>query len=386
MKKIAFITESVYPYFVGGQEKRIYDYSNFLTLHNHFRVSVVSMKHWDDTTMMKNDVKYVDICPKLPIYKKDGKRNIFSSIRFGFATFFYVFKSDDDILDIDVFPYFPLIFARCAVFFKKKKPIIIGYWAEYWGKKYWKKYYGFFWWAGVILEKISFWSCDEIVANSHFTQNKLQKAFGKNKKKIISIPPASIDIERIDTIQSQKKIYDIIYYGRIIAHKHVEHIVDTVEALVNNDYDARALIIGGGPDEEMIKSKIISKNLSKNINLIDFVDDYEDLIKYIKSAKIMIQPSEREGFGITVVEANACGLPVFVIDYPDNATKELIENDVNGFVFSSIDEMTKHIQIVFQNKKQDIILDKLSKQSIRSAQKYSKATINDKILSYYKNL
>jgi glycosyltransferase involved in cell wall biosynthesis len=50
------------------------------------------------------------------------------------------------------------------------------------------------------------------------------------------------------------------------------------------------------------------------------------------ASKVFVLPSEREGFGIVVTEANAAGIPVVTVDMPDNAAKYLIEQGENGLV------------------------------------------------------
>ncbi len=382
MKKIAFITESVYPYFYGGQEKMIYDYATIVAQEN--VVKIITMTQWDGaTTMIKDDITYVGICAKLPIYKKNNKRNSMVSLWFGITTFFWVLRCDEDILFINVFPYFPLIFARVAVFFKKKKPVIIGNWAEYWGKDYWKKYYPYYWWLGVFLEKLSYMAVDHILAISYFTQKKIVHAFGSTAKKITILPPTYIDAETINSVPLQEKKYDIIYYGRIIAHKHVEHIVEVVEKSLSLDTPLRALIIGDGPDRGRISDLITIKKLHENIDLIDFVDDYVALITHIKSAKVMIQPSEREGFGITVVEANACGLPVFVIAYPDNASAELVKNDINGFVCTDVHDLSDKVYDVLYGANAQVQLATLVRGALAESELYARGPMQKKISAFF---
>ncbi len=261
----------------------------------------------------------------------------------------------------------------------------MGYWAEYWGKEYWHEYYGFFWFIGVFLEKISYISCDKIIANSYFTQDKLQWAFGKDKEKIMTIFPISVDIDRINKVSNQYKKYDIIYYGRIIAHKHVEHIIDIVKRIKLDNHNIKALIIGEGPDDKIIKEKILSDKLSENIEFINFIDDYDVLISRIKSAKLMIQLSEREGFGITVIESNACGVPVLIIDYPDNAAKELINNDENGFVCKDVEDVYKKSNLLLFGESNEM-LNEMSQNSVRIVQKYSYERMQKIIQKYYINL
>ena len=49
----------------------------------------------------------------------------------------------------------------------------------------------------------------------------------------------------------------------------------------------------------------------------------------------MILPSRREGYGMIVVEAAACGTPSILVSEPDNAAVELIEDGVNGVLARS---------------------------------------------------
>ncbi len=52
----------------------------------------------------------------------------------------------------------------------------------------------------------------------------------------------------------------------------------------------------------------------------------------MKSARVFVLPSDREGFGLVVLEANACGLPVITVRRPDNAAQNLVVEGKNGFI------------------------------------------------------
>jgi glycosyltransferase involved in cell wall biosynthesis len=63
----------------------------------------------------------------------------------------------------------------------------------------------------------------------------------------------------------------------------------------------------------------------------------EELSDAMAGATCLVHPSQREGYGLVVVEAARHGTPVVVVDAPDNAAVELIEEGVNGFTSESTD-------------------------------------------------
>ena len=58
-------------------------------------------------------------------------------------------------------------------------------------------------------------------------------------------------------------------------------------------------------------------------------------MKVIACATCLMHPSEREGYGMVVVEAASLGTPAIVVEGPENAATELVEEGVNGFVLQS---------------------------------------------------
>ncbi len=122
--------------------------------------------------------------------------------------------------------------------------------------------------------------------------------------------------------------------------------------------------------------------LGNNVSFYDFIDDYNELLNKIKEAKILVSPSEREGFGISIIEANACGLPAIVMDFPDNASKELIIEGENGFVCRNDNELAAKIKYLCD----EVDYLEISRKSLEAASKYDILLIEKQVREIYLNV
>ena len=119
--------------------------------------------------------------------------------------------------------------------------------------------------------------------------------------------------------------------GRLIKEKNVDILIKSIKSVSKEIPEVKAVIIGEGPEGERLKSLAGDLDLEDNIKFLGFLPNYDDVISYIKSSKVFVLPSTREGFGIVLLEAMACGLPVITVDHPMNAAKGLIIDGENGF-------------------------------------------------------
>jgi len=148
--------------------------------------------------------------------------------------------------------------------------------------------------------------------------------------------------------------------------KNVDILIKAIYLIKIQKPDIKCIIIGNGPEETKLKNLAEELNLADNIKFVGFLDQRQ-VYSYMKSSKIFVLPSTREGFGMVVIEANACGIPVITIDHKDNAAKDLIEEGENGYLCDLDEkEIAKRISNVFENG-----LDNKTKQvCVDSAGKY----------------
>ena len=75
-------------------------------------------------------------------------------------------------------------------------------------------------------------------------------------------------------------------------------------------------------------------DLLENVEFIECIEDHHQLYALMKSSRVFAFPSTREGFGIVVLEANGCGLPVITTDHHQNAARYLIKEGLIGKTIS----------------------------------------------------
>jgi glycosyltransferase involved in cell wall biosynthesis len=320
--RIAFVTDAIHPYNKGGKETRIFELTTRLSQMGH-DVHVYTMKWWDgkERTRLENGVTLHAISPKMALYH-DERRSISEGILFGVATLKLLFESFD-VVDVDHMPYFPLFFMRivCAI---KRKPMVAT-WHEVWGRDYWREYLGRMGFIAATMERLSVRLPDQIIAVSPHTAARLETILSSTKP--VRNITNGIDARAIARLAPARETSDIIFVGRLLAHKNVDLLVRAVAEIHEVRPSIRCLIVGDGPERELLENLARELGVTSNIQFKGFVAKDRDKLRLLKASKVFALPSTREGFGIVALEAMACGLSVVTVDHPDNAARYLITPD-----------------------------------------------------------
>jgi glycosyltransferase involved in cell wall biosynthesis len=310
--KIAFIYDVIYPETIGGVEKRIYELGTRLTLMGH-EVHLYGMKYWEGPDIIVRDGLIIHgVCQAMGLYKK-GRRSFFQAMRYTAGLIPHLFKIDADVIDCQNFPYFPAIVTFLISKFKKK-PLVIT-WHEFWGN-YWYAYLGMTGCIGLLIERLALLSSPQVIAVSLHTANQMKLAGYSGE---IDVIPNGISLAKIAAVPMKEERTDIIFVARFIPEKHPELVVEAVHQLIQKGIMVRCIMVGDGPEFSAVQKLIQSYCLDEYITCTGFIENQEDVISLMKSSKIFIFPSEREGFGIAAVEAMACGLSLVTVNHPRNA-------------------------------------------------------------------
>ncbi len=324
--KIAIVCDRVYPFFKGGVEKRYWDIAENLIKKGHEVHFYTGQWPGMEKEVIVNGIVLHGVYTVKNFYV-NGKKSIKESLIYTLKLFPYLLKADFDLIDCDQFPLFSIIPSRIACTFKNK-PLIVT-WHEVWDK-YWFKYIGWKGFFGYIIEKIVAQLPTEIISVSEHTTQGLIQVLKVNKNKIKKIP-SSIDTHLISKIKSSDIKSSVIFVGRLLTHKNVDILIKAIKLVRNQIPAVKCVIAGDGPERIKLIELADKIGINESVEFLGSLEDHGDIIALIKSSKALVLPSTREGFGLVVIEAMACGTPVITINHKDNAARYLIEEEKNGF-------------------------------------------------------
>ena len=219
--------------------------------------------------------------------------------------------------------------------------------------------------AKYFLHKIRLWDAstanrvDRYVANSRYIARRIKKTYSKPSDVIY--PP--VDVDKFTLREAKEEFY--LTASRMVPYKKIDLIVEAF-----SQTDKKLLVIGDGPDMAKIKSKA-----GKNVELLGFADD-ETMADLMGRAKAFVFAAE-EDFGITPVEAQACGTPV--ICFGRGGARETVRDGESGLYF--MEQNTKELLAAVAKFEQNY--DKFEPTKIReNSLKFSRARFEAEIKSY----
>jgi glycosyltransferase involved in cell wall biosynthesis len=322
---IAMVTDAIYPYHRGGKEVRYHELARRLA--QRAEVHVYTMHWWKEPGQRtESGVTFHAISRLHGLYKR-GRRSIVQALLFAVACF-RLLTSRFDVLEADHIPYFQVMVLR-VVATLKRRPLVVT-WHEVWGRSYWRNYLGRAGLAAWMIESLAMRLPDHIIAASPQTAERL-RALGACRGHITEAPNG-IDIDAIRAIRPAGAPCDLVVVGRLMAHKRIDLLIDVVALLHAEGVPVTCRVIGDGPERHSLREHARARGVEDAIDFRPDVAEQEDVYALMKAARVFVFPSAREGFGIAVLEALACGLPVVTTSAPDNLAQHLAARSPRSIV------------------------------------------------------
>ena len=235
-----------------------------------------------------------------------------------------------------------------------------------------------------LLNKMKLFRINKIVCNSLFTKKVIDKEYGVDS--MIIYPPVSI--EEIKPKRKENLILSVGRFSQLKQSKRQDILIKAFKKIVDEGTKDWKLIVAGGievgVDDYLNKLEKTAEDYP--IEIIKS-PDFRTLKELYGKAKIFWSasgfeeseeknPEKVEHFGITVVEAmSAGGVPII---FSAGGHKEIIQNNVNGFLWNSVYELIKKTRTLIDNKS---LLRSISQKSRDDSQKFSNERFKKEFLA-----
>ncbi|MEO6695784.1 MAG: N-acetyl-alpha-D-glucosaminyl L-malate synthase BshA [Ignavibacteria bacterium] len=236
--------------------------------------------------------------------------------------------------------------------------------------------------------KFSIEKSDGVTAVSKFLKDKTQQQYKINKN--IEVIPNFIDIQKYKRENDEKTTCFKKNFApndeKILIHtsnfRPLKRVLDVIKIFneVKKKVESKLILVGDGPDRGECE------RYSREIGIfeeIKFMGKQDALVEILSVADIFIIPSQSESFGLSALEAMACGVPV--ISSSVGGLPELNLHGETGYIaeIGDVERMAKYtIELLTNQKRYDI----LAKNARKRAEEFSEDNIVPMYEKFYEEI
>lgn len=171
-------------------------------------------------------------------------------------------------------------------------------------------------WFRVVLSRFTFGRAHRIRVVSERIKQSLIATYGQSIETMIDVLPIYVDVssfipsgERIERKDQAEK--RILIVSRLESEKNVSLAIDVFRNVFEENSETKLIIAGDGRQQGMLEKKVKELGISERVKFVGWVDD---LPRLYADAYVYLQTSNYEGYGMTLLEAAASGLPIVTTD------------------------------------------------------------------------
>ena len=177
---------------------------------------------------------------------------------------------------------------------------------------------------------------DYIAVTSQFTKQSLLE-HGIEEQRIL-LTPLGVDVEHFapgasakQEFRATEQTFRVLYVGQLCLRKGVQYLLDAWHVLQFKD--AELVLVGDlTPEFKDILHNALARDTGRTIRIAAHVDDP---VALYQQASVCILPTLEDGFGLVVLEAMACGVPVIITEH--TGAKDCVRHGVDGFIIPPYD-------------------------------------------------
>jgi len=322
------IYDCIYPESLGGVEYRNHCLAQALVERGHS----VTVAGWVKTLHTPSPgVTILPLAYITKIHDGTGQRSALASLRFAAAVACLDITAFDVVETANI-PYVHILPLALRCFWAKKLFIVT--WYEFFGP-YWRHYKMPI--AAPFYRAIE-WFCAQIGhvnATSPLTGSRLAAARPGSSRSPVPVIPCGVWLRDIQfaTRTPALDAPTLLYAGRLIPEKRLDLLLQAVAKLSRTSSRANPIllgIVGDGPDRLRLEAITASLDITDCVKFYGRIPDIRDMWCLLAGARIAVQPSAREGFGLFPLEAIALARPVVTCESPDNAVGAIVRDGIEG--------------------------------------------------------
>ncbi len=165
----------------------------------------------------------------------------------------------------------------------------------------------------------------------------------------VDIAPEGVELSRyvLPHIPERKKDL-ILYVGRVKRYKGLDVLLRALVLLLPRHPEMRLAVAGSGDDVPRLRDLAAQLGVESSVDFLGFVTETRKVELY-HEAMIVVNSSLKEGWGLTSIEANACGTPVVATDVPGLC--DSVRNGETGFLvpFGDADAFARSMERLLED-------------------------------------
>ncbi len=171
--------------------------------------------------------------------------------------------------------------------------------------------------------------------------------------------------------------------GRLVAGKQIDVLLDAVSLAKRRGVLVYIKIVGEGPEYKKLRNQAENLGINDQISFLGRLAKNSDVYEVIRSSKVFCLPSEVEGFGITLLETMALGVPFIASDIP--VIRE-VTNGGTGGILCSPGDSAEYCDAIIRLLNRPEYRKKLANEGRQLSKQYNWDILSKRMLNLYKDV
>jgi len=214
-----------------------------------------------------------------------------------------------------------------------------------------------------------------LVPSSHVVESFIQQGISASKLRMV---PYGVNLTRFSPAEKKPEKFTILFVGQVSLQKGVQYLLQAFKAACLSN--AKLVIVG----QLNVDFQTIYKQYKNDPTIIFYgAVSQEQLVKMYQTASVFVLPSLQEGFGMVLLEALSCRVPLICTDH--TAGPLLIENNDCGFVvpIRDVGALTAKLLFLYNNPE---VAEQMGKRGASKMKNFSWDVYGEKIFNVYQAL